>query len=55
MGKCNFTPCATCNMPCNKARGPQRSEENKTAIEREIEITDFKRNGCPYTRKKSTT
>lgn len=46
MSKCNFKPCSTCYLPCNKAKKEKPS--NITAIEYEKKKDDFKRKGCPY-------
>lgn len=44
--KCSFTPCNTCSLPCEKAKG--KAPKNQTAIERLIEKQKIKENGCPY-------
>lgn len=49
MNKCNFKPCSTCYLPCNKAKG--NKPNNITAIEIEKQKDDFKRKGCPYDKK----
>jgi len=44
--KNSFTPCNTCNKPCEKAKG--QAPENQMAIERLKEEQKIKECGCPY-------
>ena len=44
--KNSFTPCNTCSLPCEKAKG--QAPKNQSAIERQKEKQKIKEKGCPY-------
>ena len=45
--KCSFKPCKSCTYQCRKAGRPSTT---LSAIEREKQKADIKRNGCLYER-----